>query len=112
MASNTFSYKNKKHIHTNTYIIESGGGPSNLVAGNPFGGEGDKDPYMDTNLEDFDIDEDLMQIKMTNQEIVSVLIGLIRFLQLLYIYIYIYNKRKLASNTLIIYENIAFLLFI
>jgi len=48
---------------------ESGGGTNNLVAGNPFGTEGDKDPYMDTNLEDFDIDEDLMQIKMTNQEI-------------------------------------------
>ncbi len=51
----------------------------------PFGNDGDKDPYMDTNLEDFDIDEDLMQIKMTNQEIVMKWIN-----SSLYIYIYIF----------------------
>ena len=51
--------------------IENAGAANNMVSGNPFGGAGEeKDPYMDTNLEDFDIDEDLIQIKMTNQEIV------------------------------------------
>jgi len=49
---------------------ENAGAANNMVSGNPFGGAGEeKDPYMDTNLEDFDIDEDLIQIKMTNQEI-------------------------------------------
>ncbi|ORX83536.1 hypothetical protein BCR32DRAFT_266912, partial [Anaeromyces robustus] len=45
---------------------ETSGTPNFSSPTSPFQ---EKDPYMDTELDDFDIEEDLIQIKKTNQEI-------------------------------------------
>ncbi|ORX45382.1 hypothetical protein BCR36DRAFT_299744 [Piromyces finnis] len=43
--------------------------PFAVQSTNPFATNEEKDPYMDTNLDDFNIEEDLVQIKLNNQEI-------------------------------------------